>query len=331
LEKPTTHYQQGTKTMSEKVQIGSLTCTPIHESFGAVVEGVDFSHLPLPDNVVEDIKKVQQKYAVTVYYDTGLVDATHVQFCRQLGGLVLAPQFKTGKPRYDFPYLFDAGNVLADGSLVEKDTRRWHFNRGNALWHTDLSYDQHRSKYSLLLSHIVPKDGGNTDYADVRAAYRDLPQSKKDEIEDLVLEHDIWHSRFLAAPQEFATITEEEKAVKQPAYHKLVQVDEEDNKTLFLAAHARRVVGWPLEKGQALIKELTEFCTQPQYVTSIKWKAPHQIVFWDNRITLHRATPFSELMEKRDMRRVSVLDDSPTSHGVPDALEREMNGTLPAA
>jgi alpha-ketoglutarate-dependent 2,4-dichlorophenoxyacetate dioxygenase len=156
-------------------------------------------------------------------------------------------------------------SINLDGTLVQPDQRRWQHSLGNALWHTDSTYHQRRSKYSLLLSHGEPVRGGSwTHFADTRKAYRDLPQSKKDEIEDLIVEHDLWHSRKLGAPEAYAQPLASERALKPPAYHKLVQTAPDGSKTLFLAAHAKLVLGRSLEDSQKLIWELIDHCTQPQ-------------------------------------------------------------------
>jgi len=314
-------------------QFGSVECRPLSETFGASAHGVDFTK-PLPQDVVDDLVRAHNYYGVLVFYNTGLNDQTHCAFSKQLGELEKSPKF-TGPDqpdRFSEPYLFDAGNTLIDGTLVQKDSRRWHYNKGNALWHVDSSFNQRRSKYSLLLSHKVPKAGGDTGFADVRTAYNDLPQEKKDQIEDLVVEHNLWHSRKVAAPEEFASITETEMAVKPPAYHRLVQTGPDGRKTLYVAAHAKRILGWPDDKGLALINELLDWCSQPKYTMTVKWEQQvGQLVWWSNITTMHRATPFSDQMEVRDMRRTTVFDDSPDANGVPNAHERELRGQLPAA
>jgi alpha-ketoglutarate-dependent 2,4-dichlorophenoxyacetate dioxygenase len=148
---------------------------------------------------------------------------------------------------------------------VQPGQRRWEHSRGNALWHTDSSYHQQRSKYSLLLSHGNPVRGGSwTHFADTRRAYADLPQSKKDELEDLVVEHDLWHSRWLASPEAFQEPLPHEKAFKPPAYHRLVQSAPDGRKTLYLAAHAKTILGKSQEESQKLIWDLINHCTQPQ-------------------------------------------------------------------
>ncbi|PRQ70947.1 alpha-ketoglutarate-dependent 2,4-dichlorophenoxyacetate dioxygenase [Rhodotorula toruloides] len=298
-----------------------FTVKPILPGFGAEVAGVPFDQVPLPQETIDALIELSNKYAVLIFRDTGLDDARHVKFSQQLGELEVCPKF--GGPdqpdRFSSRYLFDAGNMNLDGSIVKEGTRRWQYNKGNALPHTDSSFNQHRSKYSLLLAHLVPSVGGNTDFFNVRQAYADLPEEKKEVLRELVIEHDLWHSRKIAAPEEFQTVTAHEMAAKQPAYHKFVQTAPNGNETLFIAAHAKRVVGpqvWDLEKSQKLIWELIDHCTKPeQYMFSAKWNGPGDMVWWDNRTSMHRATPFSDQMERRDMRRTTVFDDGPYAQG----------------
>ena len=148
---------------------------------------------------------------MTVYRKTGLTDKAHVAFSRKLGELEKALDLSGLSPpnRFGYQELFDIGNTKDDGSIIKRDDRRWWFNKGrkgrrlfnssgyrnaelylgNTLWHTDSSFNQHRAKYSLLLAHAIPKDGGDTQYADVRRAYRDLPEERKAKLRGLVCKH----------------------------------------------------------------------------------------------------------------------------------------------
>ncbi|MEP7245282.1 MAG: TauD/TfdA family dioxygenase [Gammaproteobacteria bacterium] len=283
----------------------ALTCTTLAPSFIAEVAGVDFSR-PIDETTLRDIVKAMDRYAVCVYRGTPLDDASHIAFSRLLGKLELAPAlFGKGVKRFEHPELFDAGNLDVQGNIL-LDERRRLYNKGNALWHTDSSFNPHRSAYSLLLAHEVPPVGGDTEFADMRAAYDALPAAMKEKIENLTIEHWLWHSRMLAG---YPEPTDEERELKPPARHKLVQVHPgSGRKTLYLAAHASTVVGWPVEEGRALIRELIAFATQPQFYRSVAWKQRGDLVIWDNRCTMHRATPFEDTVYRRDMRRTTVYD-----------------------
>jgi alpha-ketoglutarate-dependent 2,4-dichlorophenoxyacetate dioxygenase len=283
-----------------------LTATPQGPSFLAEVAGVDFSR-PIDTASLREILHAMDTYAVCVFRNTGLNDESHIAFSYLLGKLEYAPSFfGKGIKRFGHPELFDAGNLDASGRILVDERRRM-YNRGNALWHTDSSFNPHRSAYSLLLAHEVPPAGGDTHFADMRAAYDALPASMKERIENLTAEHWLWHSRMLAG---YPEPTEEERVAKPPAHHKLVQVHPgSGRKTLYIAAHASHIVGMPVEEGRKLIRELIEFATQPQFVRSVAWKQPGDLVIWDNRCTMHRATPFEDTRFRRDMRRTTVLEN----------------------
>ncbi len=274
-------------------------------SFVAEVSGVDFSR-PIDPLTLGQIKDAMARCGVCVFRDTGLDDESHIAFSRLLGELEHAPRlFGRTVTRFRHPELFDAGNLDAQGKILS-DERRRTYNKGNALWHTDSSFNPRRASYSLLLAHEVPPAGGDTQFADTRAAYETLPADTRGKIEELWAEHWLWHSRMLAG---YPQPTEEERRMKPPSRHKLVQLHvESGRRTLYIAAHASHIVGWPVEEGRELLRELIEFATQPCFVRSVAWRQRGDLVIWDNRCTMHRATPFEDTKYRRDMRRTTVYD-----------------------
>jgi alpha-ketoglutarate-dependent 2,4-dichlorophenoxyacetate dioxygenase len=283
----------------------TLSIRPLHPLFMAEVSGVDLTR-PLDSEALRSIVDAMDRYAVCVYRATGLSDETHIAFSRRLGELELAPRlFGAALVRFKHPELFDAGNLDASGNILV-DERRRVYNKGNALWHTDSSFNVHRSAYSLLLAHEIPPEGGATQFADMRAAYDALPEAMRRRIEGLVVEHWLWHSRQLAG---YPEPTEAERKAKPPAQHPLVQIHPgSKRKTLYLASHASHVVGWPIEEGRALLRELIAFATQPQFCYELDWHSAGDLVIWDNRCTMHRATAFDDRKYRRDMRRTTVFE-----------------------
>jgi alpha-ketoglutarate-dependent 2,4-dichlorophenoxyacetate dioxygenase len=283
----------------------ALTIKPLHPLFAAEVSGIDFSR-PLEAQTMRAVIAAMDRYAVCVFRGTALDDEKHIAFSRLFGELELAPRlFGARMARFQHPELFDAGNLDASGNILV-DERRRIYNRGNALWHTDSSFNTHRSAYSLLLAHEVPPRGADTLFADMRAAYDELPAEMQARIEDLVAEHWLWHSRQLAG---YPAPTEAERQAKPPAQHPLVQVHPgSKRKTLYLASHASHIVGQPIEAGRALLAELIVHATQPHLVYSLPWQQPGDLVIWDNRCTMHRATPFEDTQYRRDMRRTTVYE-----------------------
>lgn len=236
-----------------------------------------------------------------------LTDEEHVGFARTLGPLQQMKMLQMvgkSKTRLSTNELVDVGNIDVDGKLLPEDDRRRAYNRGNLLWHTDASFDPKRAVYSLLAAHLVPPGGAPTEFADLRAAYDDLPQATKDRIEDLQVVHSVWHSRELGGLK----TSPEEQATRPPSTHRLVhRLPRTGRKCLYLASHASHVVGLPVDEGRALLAELTAHATQSKYTCRHVWQVG-DLVVWDNLATMHRGTPFEDSRHPRDMRRATTLE-----------------------
>jgi len=169
-----------------------------------------------------------------------------------------------------------------------------------------MSFHPVRATYSLLSAAALPPGGGpDTEFADLRAAYAALPAAMKARIEELVGEHSYWHSRVVGGGPE---ATPEELASRPPAHHRIVQMHEgSGRKTLYLASHAQRIVGMPDAEGRALLADLSAFATEPRFVYAHKWRLG-DVVIWDNRCTMHRAMPFDDRNERRDVRRTTCRE-----------------------
>ena len=286
-----------------------LTAEPLHPVFAARITGLDLTQTLTPDQV-QEVRSLMDRYAVCVYPNAvSLTNDQHIAFGRQLGPMQRGRVLKvTGRQERlsDWPELVDVGNLDPDGKIQAPDSRARAFNNGNRLWHTDMSFHPNRATYSLLNSHLIPPSAGETEFADERAAYDALPNAMKERIETLVASHSIWHSRMLSG---FPEPTAEEIASRPPAEHKIVQIHPTSGrKTLYLASHASHIVGMPVEEGRALIKELADFATQPRFVYRHRW-TQGDVVIWDKRCTMHRATPFEDLRYPRDMRRATCREN----------------------
>jgi alpha-ketoglutarate-dependent 2,4-dichlorophenoxyacetate dioxygenase len=279
-----------------------MKLAPILPRFGAEVSDLDFSRID--DAKQAELQQAIDRHGVLVFRDTGLDDAGHVAFSARFGYLERAPNASGRPPRFAFAELFNAGNIGADGEITNLSARQQRL--GDRLWHTDSSFMEKRSSYSLLLAHEVPREGGDTWFADMRSAYDDLPQAMKDRIEHLELDHSIWHSRRLGG----FDISEADVDTRGRARHKLVQTHAgSGRKTLYIAAHAMDVVGMPRAEGQKLIGELIAFATQPHYIFSVSWQ-PGDMVMWDNLSTMHRGGDYDIDSERRDMRRTTIREEA---------------------
>ena len=287
----------------------SMSVRPLHSVFACEITGVDLSR-PLEETIGEAVERAMDTYAVAVLPGQPISDEQHIAFSRLFGELERSPHFgvgKSGRVRMRHPELFDVSNLDEDGNILAEDDRRRAFRLANEMWHTDSSFAPGGARYSLLHARVVPASGADTHFADMRAAYDALPAVTKREIEGLVVEHSTFYSRSLIGFQ----FTAEELTRRSATNQYLVQVHPgSKRKSLYLASHASHVVGWPIEKGRALLRELTEHATQPRFVYVHKWRAG-DLVIWDNRCTMHRATPFADFSERRDLRRTTVRGDLP--------------------
>lgn len=279
----------------------TLQIRKITPSFGAEITGVDLTK-PLTPDVEAEIVSAIAEYGVCVYPDTGLTDEGHIWFSRMFGNLWTIGGQGTRRSRFDYPQLFEAGNLTPEGTISNDEMARKR-RKGDRLWHTDSSFTKERTTYSLLLAHEVPVSGGETGFADMRGAYDALPQEMKDRIADLQAEHSYNYSRMLAG----FPITEEEVEQGMIARHPLVHTHPiSGRKSLYIASHALRITGMEKEEGRALIKELLAFATQPQFTFDHHWKEG-DLVIWDNFCTMHRGGEYDDVNHRRDMRRTTVM------------------------
>lgn len=282
----------------------ALSAKPLHPHFAAEVSGVDLRQ-PVDPATFREVIVLMDRYGVCVYRGQSLADEPHIAFSRNFGPLELRPTVRKAAKhlRFKYPELFDAGNIDIDGNILPEDDLQRAYSRGNKLWHTDSSHRQTRAAYSLLNAHIVPPDGADTEFADMRVAYDRLPETMKARIDKLVCVHDVWYSRMLGG---YPEPTAEERKVRPPCYHRLVQYHHgSGRKTLYLASHASHIQGMPVEEGRALLKQLIAMATPPDAIYRHKWRSG-DLVVWDNRCTMHRATDFADFTHKRDLRRTTV-------------------------
>jgi alpha-ketoglutarate-dependent 2,4-dichlorophenoxyacetate dioxygenase len=294
----------------------TISIRQIHPVFVGEVKGVDLRR-PLSAEDVEAIEAGMDRYAVLVFHDQPLSDEQQVDFSRNFGEIELAVGSNVTRPedRRIPVELADISNLDRDHQVFARDDRRRMFNLGNELWHSDSSFRAIPAKYSLLSGRVVPKAGGNTEFADMRAAYDALDDETKAEVEDLICEHSLIYSRGLLG---FAEFTAEEKVTFAPVRQRLVRTHPvTGRKSLFLASHAGAIVGWPVPEARAFLREMVEHATQRAFVHAHQWRQ-HDLVIWDNRQTMHRARRY-KADEVRDMRRTTIAGDGPTVAQADDA------------
>lgn len=245
------------------------------------------------------------EFAILVFRDQVLDESQQMAFTRALGpvdmGLLKVLQRRS---RFKEVGMIDISNVDLESQILERDDPRLITMLANQLWHSDSSFKQPSAKYSLLLACILPEQGGETEFADMRAAYDALPDDVRGEIEGLVVEHSAFHSRIQLGDQQY---TPEDLAKYPTVEWPIVRTHPGSRrKTLFIGAHATRIVEWPVPEGRLLLAELLEHATQRRFVYRHTWR-PGDLVIWDNRAVLHRGRRY-DLSQRRELRRSTVED-----------------------
>ncbi|MGE0820858.1 MAG: TauD/TfdA dioxygenase family protein [Candidatus Binatia bacterium] len=283
----------------------ALTFRQLHPHFVAEVSPMDlrWAH---DRATLEQLRAGMDQYAVLVFRDQLFSDEEHLAFAQRFDGQL---HTKTGisalqKSRLGNEALADVSNIDENGDILKPGDRRRMYGLGNRLWHTDASFQDPPGRYSLLSAKVVPPVGADTEFADMRAAYDALPPEMKAQLNGLRVHHSIAYSRQVLG---FEFSKEEEKKLKG-AIHPLVRtLPRSQRKSLYVAAHASRIIDWPVPEGRLLLRELMEHATQPEFVYRHAWRAG-DLVIWDNRATMHRARPFADTTHRRELRRVTTLD-----------------------
>ena len=277
--------------------------------FVGEVSGVDISR-PSRTGEVAAIEAGMDQYAVLVFRDLKITDEQQMVFSCNFGDIENARGGNVTKPgdhRLQTG-MNDVSNLGKDGKPLARDSRQQLFNLGNLLWHSDSSFRAIPAKYSLLSARIVNPIGGNTEFADMRAAYDTLDEDTRREIEPYVCEHSLMYSRGSLG---FLDYSDEEKELFKPVRQRLVRTHPvTGRKSLYLSSHAGTIIGMPMPEARILLRDLNEHATEPRFVYVHKWQV-NDLVIWDNRQTMHRGRRYDQ-KQPRDMRRTTVAGDTPT-------------------
>ena len=282
---------------------------PVTESFAAEIGDVDLSR-PLSHEDQVEIEAAFNRYSVLVFPDQHLTADQHLDFARHFGPLETSIHAVRKDTKLRIPaILADVSNLDPDDSIWGKESRKRMFEMANRMWHSDSSFKRTPAKASLLYARSIPPVGGQTEFADMRAAYDALPDDMKQRLRGLVAEHAIMYSRRKLGFDDFS---DEENQTYPPVPQTLLRRHPGSGRMgLFLASHAGRIFGMPEDEGKALLQQLIDHATQRQFVYTHRWRL-HDLVMWDNRCTMHRGRPYDDLRWPRDMQRATTSDVAPT-------------------
>ena len=287
----------------------AITVQPTTPSFVAEVGDVVLGK-PLAAADLADIRAAFTKYAVLVFPDQQFDDDSQLDFARNFGPL----ETTVGKARKEHKLrlhenMADVGNLDAENRILAANDRQRLYNLGNRLWHTDSSFKRLPAYCSMLHARSIPPLGGQTEFADMRAAYDALPDATRRRIDGLVAEHSIMHSR---AKLGFGDFDENEREAFKPVPQVMVRrLQDSGRMSLYIASHIGAIRGMEDAEAKALVEELTAHATQRQFVYSHRWRV-NDLVIWDDRCTMHRGLEFDDQRYARDMRRATVSDVAPT-------------------
>ena len=265
------------------------------------------SHVDLSETLThEEVGKIEQAiahYAVLVFRDQPLTDDQHADFARRFGpidkGLTKGSK---GKRRLKNPDVIDLANVDDEGDVLAAENIRNVSLIANQFWHSDSSFKDPPAKFSILCGIDLPDEGGQTEFADQRAAYDALDDKMKARIDNMVVEHFAFHSRDILGGSHHS---QEEIDALPPVHWPMVHtVPESGRKSLFIGIHTRQIEGMPTAEARMLLHELLEQTTQRQFIYRHEWQN-HDVIMWDNQCTLHRGRPYN-LNSFRELRRCST-------------------------
>lgn len=286
-----------------------MTVFPAERDFGAEIGDVDLA-LPLSEADLAAIEQAFDRYSVLIFPDQQLSTDQHLDFARRFGPLETTIHAARSDAQLRLrAEIADVSNIMPGERIWAEQSRKRLFEMGNRMWHTDSSFRRVPAKASLLYARSIAPVGGQTEFADMRAAYDALSADMQERLRGVVAEHAIMYSRRKLG---FTDFSDEENQSLPPVPQVVVRRHPGSGRMcLYLASHAGRILGMADEAGAALLQELIEHATQRQFVYAHRWRV-HDLVMWDNRCTMHRGKPYDDLRWPRDMQRATVSDVAPT-------------------
>ena len=255
-------------------------------------------------NIIGQVSDLLSQFSVVVIRDQNITNEQHINFSEYFGDLEVTKAGTNGAGSK----LIILQNFDEDGNIVPPTDRQRLNNLANQEWHSDSSFKKIPSKLSILSAKMIPAKGGNTEFLSMRSVYNALPKKLKSNIEDKVCWHDYSYGR---SKIDANLVTADEKKALPPVKQKLVLNNKKYGKSLYIGAHCSKIDGMNDDESQNLLDEIYEYIDNESHVYSHIWK-PYDLIMWDNRAVLHRATPIKGKTEKRLMVRTTVAGEAST-------------------
>lgn len=278
----------------------------LHPLYGVEIVGVDVAK-PVADDVFAEIRAALDEHSLLLFRGLDMTDERQIAFSERFGPLLRAT---SNNPTGGTPFSRQSNLDVKTGAFIPADDKRMRYQKANEQFHSDGSYRVVPSLCSLLSGRVVPPEAGATEFTTMRGAWEALSPERQKSLEGLIAEHSLFHSRSQVDP---TVMSEEQKKEMPPVRQALVRTNPVNGrKSLFVGAHASHIVGWPVAEGRKLLAELMALCAEPRFVYSHQWREGDLVVY-DNRCLLHRATPYDITRHKRILQRTTVSDSGPTA------------------
>jgi taurine dioxygenase len=278
-----------------------FTIRPLSPNLGAEIVGVDLAR-GVDENLFRSIYEAFLRYQVLLFGPLDLPPARQVEFARRFGEVQIHVMNQYHVDAH--PELYRLSNLDADGNPSGKFP-----DKGTLVWHTDGSWQRVTGQATLLYAEVAAGEGGETHFCDMYGAWERLSPEWKKRIENLRAVHNLDFSRNRRHGED--PLTDKQRAEIPPVDHPVVRTHPETGRTcLFLGDHAEYIVGLPYDEGRAMIEELNALAIHPDLTYEHRW-TPRQLIVWDNRCTLHRATEYDPATQGRVIRRCTVLGEVP--------------------
>ena len=285
---------------------GPITVTKLHPLFGAEVSGIDITR-PLSAREFGPIRAAFEEHSVLLFRDQPMDDEKQIEFSENFGPLETTG---SANPAAGTKFQRQSNLDIMTGEPIPPDDMRMIYQKANYFWHSDSSFKRVPSLCSILTARICPPEGGNTEFLCMRAAWDALPPALQATIQPLVAEHALAHSRDRVQKGILsAKALAELPPVKQRLYPR--QPDQRPPRALYRRPCRPSSSVGPRPTGEALLYELSQRADQPEFRLSHAWREGDVIV-WDNRAVLHRATYYDTVKHKRFMQRTTIGGDEPT-------------------
>ncbi len=284
----------------------SPTFKALSPVIGMEVQGIDLAR-PAPTETIRSLTEAISHHCILLFREQDLTPEQHINFSRYFGELEPHVADQYNLPNY--PEIFVVSNIIEDGREIGA--------RGGARhWHTDYSYREFPSLGSLFYCLETPPEGAQTQFANMYTVYEKLSEERRQFLANVKAVHDYDHYWSTYTPHR-PPLTDGQKSQVPPVAHPALRTHPYSGRqALYLCQHVvSHFESMEYDESQKIIEEIVSFATQPQFVYTHEW-CSGDVVFWDNRALLHRATDFNEDIHFRRMHRTTLKGDRP--YFVPD-------------